>query len=112
MFGRRLESKSADGFLGNPPPETQPVTFDQAMATRAQSESAARLQAAGANAALGVDQWNQLTEPQRLMVRLALLFDGRDPALAKEIRTMAGEAIRTGLAPVAGWHRGLGLPGF
>ena len=112
MFGRRLESKSADGFLGNPAPEPQPVTFDQAMATKAQSESAARLQAAGENAAMGVDRWNQLTEPQRLMVRLALLFDGCDPALAKEIRSMAGESIRTGLAPVAGWWRGLDVPGF
>jgi hypothetical protein len=107
MFGRRLESKSADGFLGNPAPEPQPVTFDQAMASKAQSESAARLQAAGANAAMGADAWNRLNDSQRLALRLSLALAERDPDLAATLRALAAESVKTGLScPRCEWWGG------
>jgi hypothetical protein len=114
VFG--LRSKSADGFLGAAPaPEPTPTaeTFAQATARAAREATAKQLAAASANASLGVDVFNRLRDVEKLGVRLALLFDGHNPALANEIRGLVAESIRSGIAcPKSKWWQGLGLPGF
>ena len=114
MFG--LRPKSADGFLGSAPaPEPTPVaeTFAQATARAAREHTAKQLQAAGENAGRGVDVFNRLRDVEKFGVRLAVLLDSHNPALASEIRGLVAESIRSGIAcPKSKWWQGLGLPGF
>jgi len=116
MFG--LRSKSADGFLGSAPaPETQsrPATesFNEATARLAREHTQRQLEQSAQNAALGVDAFNRLRDVEKFGVKLALLFDGHDPALASGIRALVAESIKTGLVcPRCKWWAELGVPGF
>ena len=89
-------------------------TFDETTARQAREHTQRQLTRAAENAALGVDSFNRLRDVEKFGVRLALLFDSRDPAVASEIRALVAESIRHGLAcpRTADWSRGLGLPGF
>jgi hypothetical protein len=90
-------------------------TFGEATARAAREHTARQLEAAASNAALGTDQWTQLPDSARLLIRLAMLFEGHSSAvagLAPKLRELAAESIKTGLVARPQWWVGLGLPGF
>jgi hypothetical protein len=114
MFGSRLVSKSADGFLGNPAPEPQPDHSGED-GLLAHANAIRQAQATAANDALRwrVDAWRQLSESARLLIALSLATQKSAPQASASFRTLAAAVVKGGGVPcpvgVEWWS---GLPGI